>query len=258
MLREPLDPELVASKPLLLGRLVVLPLGAVFSGMVLILNNIDGRGEFISQHMSYLHQIKPDQEINILLKDNGEILFGIFEHACHNASLQLKDIRVLRFEDDIPNPGLALDGAEAFCLVHESGGMRWYDLRDRLGNARIGAASRYIIGYADLLDDILSMEKCLEEIIPSGKWEVVSSEFLSEPPAPEAEIFCYEALKDQEAERWLHTIHHELDDKTPQEVLHEEDGKARILNMLDEFLANTSGNAYSEDLINFMRQRVDQ
>ena len=258
MLREPLDLEIVENKPLLLGRLVSIPQGAVFSGMVLILKNDDGQGEFISQHMSYLQRLKPDQEVKVLLKDHGEIIFGVFEHAYHKALLRLNDIRVLRFEDDIPNLDLALEESEVFCLVHESAGIRWYDLKDSVGSARIGIDGQCLIAYADLLADLLSMERCLDKIIPLGKWEVVNNLFLSEPPTPEVEKFWYEAIKDQETERWLHTVHHELEDKTPQETLQEEGGRARILDMLDEFAAKTSGNEYSEDLINYMRQRVEQ
>ncbi len=258
LLREPLDQEIIENKPLLLGRLVTLPLGPVFSGMVLILKNDDGQGAFISQHMSYLQRLKPDQEIKVLLKDYGEIIYGVFEHAYHKALLRLNEIRLLRFEEAIPKLDSILDESEAFCLVHESAGIRWYDLKDCLGSARIGIDGHCLIAYADLLADLLSMERCLDKIIPLGKWEVVNSLFIPEPPSPELEKFWYDAIKDQETERWLHTVHHELDDKTPQEVLQEEGGRARILDMLDEFAAKTSGNKYSEDLINYMRQRVDQ
>jgi len=257
-LREPLDLESIANKPLLLGRLVILPGGAIFSGMVLILKNDDGQGEFISQHMSYLHQLKPDQEIDILLKNHGEILFGVFEHASHKALLSLNDIRVMRFGEDIPNPILVLDQSEDFSLAHASGGIRWYDLQDRLGNARIGLDDQYIIGYADLLKDILRMEECLGKIIPTGKWEVVNSLFLFQPPAPDLESIWYKVIKDQETERWLHTVHHELDDKTPKEVLAEDEGRVRILAMLDLFTTKAAGNEYSEDLINYMRQRIEK
>lgn len=258
MLREPLDLELIENRPLLLGRLVIVPGGAVFSGMVLMLKNDDGQGEFISRHMSYLHQLKPNQENNVLLKNHGEILFGIFEHASHKALLSLNDIRVLHLKEDMPNPVLTLDQSEDFSLAHVSGGIRWYDLKDSLGNARIGIDAQYLIGYSDLLNDIIRMEECWGKMIPTGNWEVVNSLLLFQPPAPELENIWYKAIKDQEAERWLHTVHNELEDKTPQEVLQEEGGKARILATLDEFAAKTSGNEYSEDLINYMRERVNQ
>lgn len=258
MLKEPLDLELTENRPLLLGRLVTLPLGAVFSGMVLMLKNDDGQGEFIRQHMSYLQLLKPDQEIMVMVKSHAEILFGLFEHASHKALMKLNDIRVLYLEETISNLGSVLDESEAFCSVHESGGIRWYDLQDSLGNARIGLGGQYLIGYADLLDDIFLMERYLNKIIPSGKWEVVNSLFLFQPPAPELEKIWYAVIKDQETERWLHTVHSELDDKTPNDILQEEEGRNRVLAMLDAFAAKTAGNEYSEDLINYMRERVNQ
>jgi len=258
MLKEPLDLGFAENKPLLLGRLVALPLGTVFSGMVLMLKNDDGQGEFISQHINYLQRLKPDQETTVLLKNHGEILFGLFEHASHKSLLRLNDIRVLRFEGNNLKPVSELNDSEAFCLVHESEGIRWYALHDSQSNARVGIDGQCLIAYADLLADILSMEKCLDKIFPYGKWETVNNLFLFQPPAPQMENIWYSVIKDQETERWLHTVHHELDDKTPQEVLQAEAGRDRVLALLDSFASQTSGNEYSEDLINYMRQRIEQ
>lgn len=63
-------------------------------------------------------------------------------------------------------------------------------------------------------------------------------------------------MKDQETERWLNTPHHELEDKTPLEVLKEEKGKERLLSMLDSFAANTAGSEEERELIAYMRERI--
>jgi len=259
MLKEPLDLEFIENRPLLLGRLVTLPLGTVFSGMVLMLKNDDGQGEFISKHMSYLHQLKPDQEITVTIKSHAEILFGLFEHASHKALMKLNDIRVLRYQkEEVPGLVLALDESQAFSQAHACGGIRWYDVQDTIGNARIGLHGQFLIGYADLLDDILRIESSLDKIFPSGKWEIVNSLFLFQPPAMEFEKIWYDVVKDQETERWLHTVHRELDDKTPKDTLREKEGRNRVLAMLDSFAAKTAGNEYSQDLINYMHERIEQ
>ncbi|MDD4002446.1 MAG: SEC-C metal-binding domain-containing protein [Bacteroidales bacterium] len=256
LLKEALDMEIGANRPLLLGRLVALPLGNVFSGMVLMLKNDDGQGEFISKHINYLQKLQEGEELSALLKYNGEILFALFEHANHKALMRLNDIRVVRLENNIPDLIVALDHSEACNFAHETGGIRWYDLRDNLGNARIGVNSEYLISYADILNDVLLMEGLLKKLVPQGNWKIVHSLFLFQPPTPEFDHIWYSVVKDQETERWLHTPHRELDDKTPLDVMEEENGRERLFVMLDSFATQASDNEYSTDLLNYMRLRI--
>lgn len=258
MLKEPLDLGFNREKPLLLGRLAALGSGTVFSGTVLLLKNDDGQGDFIIRHIKYLQSLQPEMAVNVLLKNHGEILFGLFDHANHKALMRLNDIRGLRFDKSMPDRSRALDDSQSFSPVHYSGGIHWYDLQERTGMARIGMHRDYLIAYADLIDDIERLAKSLYPLYPREQWEMVHSQFLFQPPPPELEDIWYAVVKDQETERWLHTPHHELDDKTPQEILKEDHGRERILAMLDSFKEKASGNHYSEDLINYMRERVKQ
>ncbi len=258
MLRGPLDQEIIEKKPLLCGRVVRLPQGAIFSGIVLILINDAGQAGFITNHIQYLQQLKPDQDIESLLRNHGEILFGIFEHTSHGVALNLNDIRVLRLGDEGAAPVSTLEQSQDFRPVHAAGGIHWYDLRDKQGNARVGAGAGFIVAYADLLYDLLRLEGCLNTLFPEGDWEVVNSLFLFQPPAPEFENIWYRVIKDQETEHWLHTVHHELDARTPAEILAEDQGRERLGAILDSFKEQTAGNQYSEDLINYMRERINQ
>jgi hypothetical protein len=256
LLKEALDIEIGANRPLLLGRLVPLPLGKVFSGMVLMLKNDDGQGEFISKHINYLHELQETQELSSLLKHNGEILFALFEHANQKSLMPLNDIRVLHLKDNSSDLIAALDHSNACDLAHQTEGIRWYDLRENLGNARIGINSEYLISYADILDDALHIKGLLKELIPQDNWEIVHSLFLFQPPAPKLDHIWYSVIKDQETERWLNTPHRELDDKTPLDVMEEDNGRERLLVILDSFASQASGNEYSTDLLNHMRLRI--
>ncbi len=258
LLKEPLDLEIGTNKPLLLGRLVAMPQGKIFSGMVLMLNNNDGQGEFIINHIKYLQKLK-GAEIPVILKHNAEILFAVFEHANHKALMGLNDIRVWQLPNQIyANLVVALDKSEACDLAHETGGTRWYDLHNSLGNARLGLNQQQVISYADILNDALLLTELVNGLVSEGDGNMVHSLFLCQPPAPELDHIWYTVVKEQETERWLHTVHSELDDKTPLEVLAEdEDGRERIFAILDSFASQTSGNEYSIDLLNYMRLRIE-
>ncbi|MDD2587151.1 MAG: MbcA/ParS/Xre antitoxin family protein [Syntrophomonadaceae bacterium] len=62
-------------------------------------------------------------------------------------------------------------------------------------------------------------------------------------------------IKDQETERWLDTPHPELDDKSPRELMQDEQGCTRLIAMLDEFTKSISTKEEKE-LIDYMRCRV--
>ena len=134
--------------------------------------------------------------------------------------------------------------------------MSWYELKDSLGTARIGIHDTYMVFYANILDDIRRLEDWLDEIMPGGKWEIVHARLLFEPPSAELENIWYIVVKEQETERWLDTIHSELNDKTPREVLQAENGLTQLLTMLDDFASQAAGNKHSQDLFNYMRARI--
>jgi hypothetical protein len=134
--------------------------------------------------------------------------------------------------------------------------MAWYDLSNSISNARIGVHPEYVLAYAVLLDDMQDIESLLKEFVPQDTWDIVHSVFLFQAPAPHLEKIWYTAIKEQETERWLHTTHRELNDKTPLEILQEENGQERLLVMLDSFASLASANEYSVDLVNYMRLRI--
>ncbi|MDD4801986.1 MAG: SEC-C metal-binding domain-containing protein [Syntrophomonas sp.] len=252
--KETLDTE-IDSQPLLLGRLVAMPLGQVFSGMVLMLKNDDGQGDFIRKHIDYLHMLKQGMEFTSLLKHSSEILFGLFERANHKSLIRLNDIRVLPLADNAEAITTALKDCPDLIGAHETEGICWYDLRDSLGNARIGISNEFLISSTDLIDDTLFIQGFIRGVKPDRNWEIVHSLFLFQPPPPHLEHIWYSVVKDQETERWLHTSHRELDDKTPLEVMQETNGRERILAMLDSF-ASQAANEYSQDLLNYMVHRI--
>jgi Predicted metal-binding protein related to the C-terminal domain of SecA len=258
MLRGPLDQEIIEKQPLLLGRLILMPEGAIFSGLVLILPNDAGQAAYIISHIQYLQRLKPGQDIETLLRNHGEILFGVFEHAGHGAALPLNDIRIRTYAEETADPISTLNQSPDFRPVHTSAGICWYDLQHKQGNARIGVGDGFIIAYTDLLYDLLRLEGCINTLFPGGDWKVVSSLLLNQLPAPEFENICYKVLMDQETEHWLDTAHHELEEKTPRETIAEKQGKERLSAMLDSFQEQAAGNKYNNDLINYMHERINQ
>jgi hypothetical protein len=256
LLKEPLEMEIGDNHPLLLGRLVVLPLGQVFSGIVLMLKNDDGQGDSVRHHIDYWRRLSGGTELPTLLKRHAEILFGLFDRANNKSQLPLNDIRVLQAPGKIALLKQELEGSANWQPAHETAAIRWYDLRDSLGNARLGVHRNYVVRYADVLDDILRMESSWHELVAPEDWEIVNSLFLFKPPPAELEQIWYSVVKEQETECWLQTPHHELDDKTPREVMAEAQGPERVQAALDDFASQASGNEYSQDLLNYMRLRI--
>jgi hypothetical protein len=256
LLKEPLEMEISDNRPLLLGRLVMLPLGQVFSGIVLMLKNDDGQSDFVRRHIDYWRRLSGDIELPALLKRHAEILFGLFDRANHKSLLPLNDIRVLRVPEKIARLTVEIEKSPAWRLAHETAEIRWYDLLDSQGNVRIGVQKDYVVSYADVLDDILRVEDNWSELVAPGEWEIVNSRLLFQPPTAELEQIWYSVIKEQETERWLQTPHRELDDKTPREVMAETQGRERIQATLDDFASQTSGNEHSQDLLSYMRLRI--
>lgn len=256
LLKEPLEMEIGDNRPLLLGRLVALTLGQVFSGIVLMLKNDDGQADFVRRHIEYWRRLSGDDQLPVMLKQHAEILFGLFDRATHKSLLPLNDIRVMQIAEKIARLTVEIEKSVSWGLVHETAGIRWYDLLDHRGQARIGVHQDFVVSYVDILEDIATVEKQWSDLALHEDWEIVNSRLLFQPPAPELDKIWYSVIKEQETERWLETSHRELDNKTPQQVLEEPQGKERILAVLDTFGTLTAENAYSRDLLNYMRQRI--
>jgi len=257
LLKEPLDIEIGDKLPLLLGRLLALPLGRIFSGSVLMLRNDAGQGDFIRGHMDYWRRISSWKDVKTGLK-KGEILFGLFDRALHKTELALNDIRAVRDPRRLAQIREELSDSATWLPSHRTQGVSWYGLSADKGQARMGVGNDFAAVYADRLADILLTEELWSNIVPKESWEVVNSQLLFQPPLPELEHIWYTVIKERETERWLHTNHHELSDRTPAEILGEENGQEQLLAMLDEFAAQAASNASSLDLVDYMRARISQ
>lgn len=255
ILKEPLDLDLPQS-PLLMGRLVALPDGNVFSGMVAMLMNDKGQGEFIKQHIDYWLQIQPGALIEDLRKQHGEVIFGLFDHASHKMTLPVNDIRYLPAGVSAKALTQELQRIQAFEPVHKTEGISWHDMKESLGPARLGIHDDgYMVFYADVVKDIIKADLVLE--FKKEGWKNVNSLLRFGPPEQDQSDIWYSVIKEREAERWLQTPHEELENRTPAEVLQETGGRDRILSMLDSFTERTSLNDHSRDLIDYMRARVN-
>ena len=255
MLKEPLELDSEQPPPLLLGRLASMARGTVFSGMVLMLGDEQGQGDFIRQHGQYWQQIRPDVPIRELCKQHGEMLFGLFDHASHKTTLALNDMRYLASGPEANGLAAMIGSVDDFSLVHNTAGTAWYELKNSLGPARVGLSNQgHLAFYADVVSDIIKAEQLLN--FHHADWQIVNSLFLFAPPPAEQEGIWYEVIKERETERWLHTVHNELHGKTPAQILTEAGGKEHLLQLLDDFAASTASNQYSLDLVNYMRSRV--
>jgi len=65
----------------------------------------------------------------------------------------------------------------------------------------------------------------------------------------------FTVLKDQETERWLTTVHEELGNKTPEEILKEDKGQEQLMNLLNRFEESLS-NPEEQELITYMKLRI--
>ncbi len=255
ILKEPLDLDLDKSPPLLLGRLAAMPGGTVFSGMVLMLLDDKGQGEFISRHMDYWQRLHPQDSIDTLLKSHGEVTFGLFDHASHKTTLALNDIRYLPAGADAAELISTIASGVGFIPVHRTAGTCWYDLKDSRGPSRVGINDDgYLVFYADVVDDLQTADHLLK--FEDLGWITANSLLQFSPPAEEHNDIWYQVIKEREAERWLHTAHSELENKTPAQLLAEGGGKEKLLQMLDKFAQQAGQNQYALDLIDYMRARI--
>jgi hypothetical protein len=255
LLKEPLDLDIGDKRPLLLGRLLRLPAGSLFSSTVLMCGNEAGQGDFILSHLNYWLEIAAPANLEVQLKQ-GEVLFGLFERALQQTGVDLNDIRVVR------DPQIVLELSQRLChsgdwkLTHRTRGLSWYEWAIAPGRAGIGAGPDFVVAYADSLQAIAMMAASWEDLGAPLAWEIINSLLLLRPPQPKLEQIWYTVMKERETQRWLNTIHRELEGRTPAQVLTENNGQERVLAMLDEFSKQAEGNEYSLDLVDYMRAAI--
>ena len=259
-LKERLEADLNEKPLLLMGRLVGFSEGKVFSGMVLAVDNNDGQANYLQRHISYLTSLKGETDTNLLLKDSPEVLFGLFDHTLRKKLININDIRYLHLDDADrlqvitkwleSNPGMEFS--------HKQAGLEWYQDGQAGMSKMVAVAEDYVITCAGCLDDLYDWEALPENDIKlPWEWTLVNSNFLRQPPPSELAAIWFTVLQEQETERWLHTSHRELDDKSPLQVIKEGNDIDRVLHMLEKFAAQLGEDDEGSVLVAYMRERVE-
>lgn len=258
ILKESLDADLNEKPLLLLGRLVNFPEGQVFSGMVMAADNNDGQADYLQQHITYLAALKNESDWTRLLKSSTEILVGIFDHTLRKKHIAINDIRYLKLADlEQRNFQERFDNSEQLRFTHAQAGLRWYQAQPEGGYKRIALAADYILSCASSLEDLQRWPDVLgDDFPPLNEWALVNSNFLRQAPPPELLPLWFNVVQEQETERWLHTSHRELDNKSPLEKIGDENGAQQVLDMLALFAARFEEENEELKLIDYMRHRI--
>ncbi|KUG02932.1 hypothetical protein ASZ90_019710 [hydrocarbon metagenome] len=239
IIKEPLTLNEDKPQMLLLGRMVCLPKANLFSGMVLMLENNLLQEEFIKEHVEYLKGLY-QCDIPHILKNYGEIIYGIFDHAAQKMLVNLNDMRLWMLDENERESLLdrMLSGPE-YLLQHETAGFYWFKSASEIaGYSRIVVGEDMVLSCSDVLEDVIRHNEFIDSILPDQPVQVLNSHMLQSPPDPEYAWLWFLALKDRECEKWFSTEHRELNGKTPREVLLEEGGAKIIISMLDNYLGS--------------------
>ena len=256
LLKEPWEEADDKPEALILGRVVQFADANLFSGMVLLIENDAGQKDFLVEHINHALEIQNDKMIN-LLKFNGEIPFGLFNHALKKTFINLNHIAATPI-----NPAERtmlsqnLDSSTAYVLWHESAGWKWFkpDHNDR-GYIRLVLADEYLIMCAEVLEDIQSLQSYIGSLLPAHGFTVLNDTFMSQAPPADLMGLWFTVIKDRETEKWLATPHRELEGKTPAETLKEPEGKERLEKMLAQ-MEDKIQNEEARELISYMRMRI--
>ncbi len=239
IIKEPLTLTGENPQMLLLARMVSLPGANLFSGMVLMLENNLLQEEFIKEHVNYLKDLYPDK-ISHILKNYGEIVYGIFDHAGQKMLVNLNDMRISLLDNNQKELLLEkLLSGQDYLLQHKTAGYLWFKACSEIaGYSRIIVGEDLVLSCSDVLEDVLKHAEFISSILPGQPVQVVNSMMLQTPPDPEYTGLWFLVLKDRECEKWLNTPHRELEGKTPQEILMGTGGAEKIIAMLDDYLAS--------------------
>lgn len=239
---------------LILGRLVAIDKGQLFSGMVLLSEDTDGKQtEFLKSHYEYCQQLG--------LYPSGlpaEISYGLFDHAHKKKLFSLRDIRSAQVDaDTAQNLHDQLAQSEQFVLVHCTEQVAWFEpRREHYGYVRAAVGPDFVAAAADVIDDVSFLQEQLTAVLPQIKMDLVHSAMQRSHPTADKANLWLTIMKDQQAEMWLDTAHHELEGKTPRQMLAEEEGREHLLNLLEEFSASVESEDQRE-FIHYMKARVE-
>jgi hypothetical protein len=254
LLKEPLEFDNSATI-LLLGRLAQLPEDNMFSGMVLMVEDKALEKAFLTEHIQYLLNLY-DDDAEKVFKQNGEVVYGLFNHAQNKTVFKLNDIRMLYHhttqEEAVQRILAAFSG---YRLLHASQGWSWLATGDGSGTyARLAIGPEIILSCADLLDEVDSQAKHLSQLWPGEPQQLVSSVLYPYPPAAEMVPLWLMVIKDKETERWLDMSHSE-EGLTFRQLLAEEGGKESLEAILTRF-ESTRDSEEEKELAAYIRERL--
>ncbi len=239
IIKEPLQLKEEDPEMLLLARMICLPETNLFSGMVLMLENKLLEEEFIKEHLDYLKNLYQD-DFSCLLKEYGEIIYGIFDHAGQKTLVNLHDIRIWFLNEGERALLLGrLLSEQDYILQHKTAGLSWFKATQEIaGYSRMILGEDMVLSCSDVLEDVIKHSNFVDSLLPGKQVQVINSLMLQAPPDPEYSELWFMVLKDRECEKWLNTPHRELNGKTPQEILLEASGAEKVISILDEYLAS--------------------
>ncbi len=255
LIKEPLQIEEADPEIIILGRIISLPAAKLFSGMVLMLENNLLQEEYIKEHFKYWQQLS-GQDIPKLLKNHGEVLYGIFDHARQKMLLNLNDMRVWLLQQEERDLLLKrLEQSSAYTLQHQTLGYYWFKTEEEVaGYSRLIVTDKLLMSAADVLEDVYRHSSLIESIFPGHPVQVINSMILSAPPPPEYSDLWFLVLKDRECENWLNTPLGDFDGQTPEQLLQQEGGAEKILAKLDSYL-NTTLMEAEEEVLQYIKLR---
>jgi len=254
ILKEPWQPDNQDLSVLLMGRVVRMADGNVFSGMVLMLQEDDEQKEFMIEHLQHAGELQEDTIVN-LLKFKGEIVYGLFDHAYKKTHVTLNHMEAAII-DAAAKEKLLQSLSASYNLLHAAAGFQWLaPAASKDGYNRIAVSDQYIVTSHEVLQDLNEWKQLRQKLLTDQDFVVLSDRFLTNPPPPDLAKLWFTMVKDRECEAWLATPHAELDGKTPSEVLDEENGRQRLNKMLDE-MSTRMENEEARELLDYMRIRI--
>lgn len=258
LLKEPFPMPEGQEPILLMGRVINLSDANLFSGMVLMLSNQKGEKEFIIDHIKYLQEVQKEKSLIKVLKNNTPVLYGVFDHALKKHLLSLNDIRCTVIDGytyaDIQEK---LDSSNNLEYIHSTFNCRWYKVvKESSGYTRIVLNNNHILSCANVLTDILYMSDLIHQIFPDINFEIISSLFLKEPPAIDKADLWFTVAMDQETEIWLYSPQQELENKTPVQILEQQGGKEKLINLLESLSQKENITGEIKNLINYRKERI--
>lgn len=241
---------------LLLGRLVTMQEATIFTGMVLMLKDDAGQQEFIIKHIDYFKALLDKSDYYDFAKNHAELIYGLFDHAYQKTRLSLNDIRAINIDNQEETWLIKkFEQDEQLDFLYTTEGYKWFKPLSCAGYTRLAIGNEILLACVDLADDLPAVKAVMNSSVPEHEQQVISN--LIQPPAIDKTALWFLIMKDQETEKWLHTPHKELQNKTPLEILAEENGKQHLLFMLDDFIESEDSEE-TQELIAYMRERVEQ